>query len=60
MYETSVSDPNENFTYQDFKDDRVYTFFDLKAGGLQVFTFKGQGCFYWRFLYASGHLRTHV
>ncbi|HMT52258.1 MAG TPA: hypothetical protein PKC06_03315, partial [Saprospiraceae bacterium] len=45
MYETSVSDPNENFTYQDFKDDRVYTFFDLKAGGLQVFTFKAKAAF---------------
>lgn len=32
-----VSNANTNFTYQDVKDDRVYTFFDLSAGASVTF-----------------------
>ena len=32
-------------TYQDFRDDRVYTFFDLGAGDSKTFTFKAKAAF---------------
>ncbi len=32
MDKEGESGANSNFTYQDIKDDRVYTFFDLSAG----------------------------
>ncbi|MFZ1748952.1 MAG: hypothetical protein WAU01_02120, partial [Saprospiraceae bacterium] len=33
------------FTYQDYKDDRVYTFFNLQAGGSDVYTFRVKAAF---------------
>ncbi len=45
IYETEVTKPNGNFTYQDFKDDRVYTFFDMKAGESKSFSFKTKAAF---------------
>lgn len=35
-----TSETMDNFTYQDFRDDRVYTHFDLRAGETKRFTLK--------------------
>jgi uncharacterized protein YfaS (alpha-2-macroglobulin family) len=45
LYETEVTKTNGSITYQDFRDDRVYTFFKLKAGGSEIFTFKAKAAF---------------
>lgn len=45
MYETETSKNKGNFIYQDFKDDRVYTFFHLRPGGTEVFSFKAKAAF---------------
>jgi uncharacterized protein YfaS (alpha-2-macroglobulin family) len=45
MYETETVKNKGNFTYQDFKDDRVYTFFGLRPGATEVFTFKAKAAF---------------
>jgi alpha-2-macroglobulin len=45
IYETTVAKSNENYTYQDFRDDRVYTFFNLNAGGTETFSFKTKAAF---------------
>ena len=45
LYETSTSNDTQQFDYQDFRDDRVYTFFGLKPGGRQTFTFKAKAGF---------------
>ena len=44
LYETEVN-AKINYTYQDFKDDRVYTFFNMKAGGFETFSFRAKGAF---------------
>ncbi|MCZ2100897.1 MAG: hypothetical protein LC107_05110 [Chitinophagales bacterium] len=46
LYETE-SDLNSKagIQYQDFRDDRVYTFFELKAGGRKSITFKAKAAF---------------
>ncbi|MBK8055859.1 MAG: hypothetical protein IPK35_21965 [Saprospiraceae bacterium] len=45
LYETEIAKNKGNFTYQDFKDDRVYTFFGLRPGGTEVFNFKAKAAF---------------
>jgi uncharacterized protein YfaS (alpha-2-macroglobulin family) len=35
----SAANAASSFDYQDFRDDRVHTFFDLEAGGQKVFRF---------------------
>lgn len=45
IYETVVAKSNTNITYQDFRDDRVYTFFDLNAGAKETFSFKTKAAF---------------
>lgn len=45
IYETKVTNSNENYTYQDFRDDRVYTFFNLDAGSTESFSFKTKAAF---------------
>ncbi len=51
LYATEKTIKNPNYNYQDFKDDRVYTFFDLVGQGTQTYTFKAKaaykGDFYW-------------
>lgn len=45
LYETSKSKSGEYFNYQDFKDDRVYTFFSLRPGSNQNYSFKAKAAF---------------
>ena len=45
LYETSKTKTGEYFNYQDFKDDRVYTFFSLRPGSNQNYSFKAKAAF---------------
>ena len=46
MYETDVIPNNDReINYQDYRDDRVYTFFNLKAGAKKVIRFKAKAAF---------------
>lgn len=45
IYESKVVDNKQNFNYQDFRDDRVYTFFKLKPGEKKIFNFKAKAAF---------------
>ncbi len=45
LYETEVTKNKGNYTYQDYKDDRVYTFFNIRAGGSETYTFKAKAAF---------------
>jgi uncharacterized protein YfaS (alpha-2-macroglobulin family) len=45
LYQTEVTKSGSQFTYQDFKDDRVYTFFKLGAGQAKSFSFKAKAAF---------------
>ena len=45
LYETEVIKNKGNYTYQDYKDDRVYTFFDMQAGGSVSYAFKAKAAF---------------
>ena len=45
LYETESNKNKNNFVYQDFKDDRVYTFFNLRAGGNESYSFKAKAAF---------------
>lgn len=51
IYSTEVSPKDQPFNFQDYRDDRVYTFFNLKGQGKASFTFKARaaykGDFYW-------------
>ncbi len=51
IYSTEALSNNQNFHYQDFRDDRVYTFFELKGNEKKSFNFKAKaaykGDFYW-------------
>ncbi len=44
LYETERN-VNTNALYQDYKDDRVYTFFNIPAGGNQIFHFRAKAAF---------------
>ncbi len=43
LYESDVT--NRNYIHQDFRDDRVYTFFEMKAGESRTYTFKAKAAF---------------
>lgn len=45
LYETEINKSKNNFVYQDFKDDRVYTFLNLRAGGNESYSFKAKAAF---------------
>ena len=45
LYETETNKNSGNYHYQDYKDDRVYTFFSLRPGGNQTYTFKAKAAF---------------
>jgi len=45
LYETENSKDKGNYTYQDYRDDRVYTFFNMKAGGAESFSFRTKAAF---------------
>lgn len=45
LYETETSKDIGNYNYQDYRDDRVYTFFDLKAGGTETYSFRTKVAF---------------
>ena len=45
LYATENSNQSSRFTYQDFKDDRVYTFFDMAAGGTHSYSFRAKATF---------------
>lgn len=46
MYETDiVNSKNNDFQYQDFRDDRVYTFFNMNAGSKKTIQFKAKAAF---------------
>lgn len=45
LYETTNDSKEERFIYQDFKDDRVYTFFHLRQGGNQHYSFRAKAAF---------------
>jgi uncharacterized protein YfaS (alpha-2-macroglobulin family)/citrate lyase gamma subunit len=45
LYETESNKSKNNFVYQDFKDDRVYTFLNLRAGGNESYSFKAKAAF---------------
>ncbi len=45
MYETSSGSRNEPWSYQDFRDDRAYTFFSLGAGQKANFQFRTKAAF---------------
>ncbi|MBC7885153.1 MAG: hypothetical protein H7X99_06740 [Saprospiraceae bacterium] len=45
LYETETSKNTGNYIYQDYKDDRVYTFFNLRAGGSETYSFKSKAAF---------------
>lgn len=44
LYETERPS-QDKFTYQDFRDDRVYTFFDLGPGDSQTYFFRAKAAF---------------
>jgi alpha-2-macroglobulin len=44
IYATSATG-NENYIYQDYRDDRVYTFFEIPAGKSITYTFKAKAVF---------------
>ena len=52
IYQTSTSN-SERYTYQDYKDDRVFTFFDLSASRSTVFEFKAKAAFVGNFYMPS-------
>lgn len=45
LYQTDVVKTNESYRYQDFRDDRVYTFFSLDPGDKKYFEFKAKASF---------------
>jgi uncharacterized protein YfaS (alpha-2-macroglobulin family) len=45
LYETERNPVREEFLYQDFKDDRAYTFFILEPGKTKTFYFKAKAAF---------------
>lgn len=45
IYETEQEGNEDNFDYQDFRDDRVYTFFSLSAGARQTYYFRAKAAF---------------
>jgi uncharacterized protein YfaS (alpha-2-macroglobulin family) len=49
--EDVVSGDNNNFTYQDIRDDRVYTFFDLSNGASKTFKVRLTAAYAGRFYF---------
>lgn len=45
LYQTDVINTGSDFEYQDFKDDRVYTFFSLDGGKTKTYYFKAKAAF---------------
>lgn len=45
LYQTEVVKTQAAYTYQDFRDDRVYTFFSLDPGAKKYFEFKAKASF---------------
>jgi alpha-2-macroglobulin len=45
LYETNVVPDAGNYNYQDYRDDRVYTFFGLRPGEKRNFSFKAKAAF---------------
>lgn len=46
LYETKVTDNRDaDIQYQDYRDDRVYTFFNLKPGGKKTIRLKAKAAF---------------
>lgn len=45
LYATEEQTKRQNFTYQDFRDDRVYTFFDIGPGKSMQYTFRAKAAF---------------
>lgn len=45
IYGNESNPNNSEYQYQDFKDDRVYTFFDLGPGRTSTFVFKAKAAF---------------
>ncbi|MBK9256178.1 MAG: hypothetical protein IPM42_11880 [Saprospiraceae bacterium] len=45
LYETEEKSGKTTYTYQDFRDDRVYTFFNLGAGKAVSYTFRAKSGF---------------
>ena len=45
MYATEEQTKNPNYSYQDFRDDRVYTFFNLGPGKTSQFIFRAKAAF---------------
>ncbi len=45
LYETTSDKKAGNFIYQDFRDDRVYTFLSLKAGSSENYVFRAKAAF---------------
>ena len=41
----ATRDLQTNFTYQDYRDDRVFTFFNLKAKGSETFTLRAKAAY---------------
>ena len=53
IYATESDATAEGATYQDYRDDRVYTFFTLEAGRNKTFIFKAKAAFIGNFLLPS-------
>lgn len=45
IFKTVLTGKDSSFDYQDYKDDRVYTFFSLEAGRTKKFYFKAKAAF---------------
>lgn len=45
LYQTNVVENGSGFEYQDYKDDRVYTFFSMEAGNTRTYYFKAKAAF---------------
>ncbi len=45
MYTTEDDHKSSSYISQDYKDDRVYTFFNLKAGGVHKYHFKAKASY---------------
>ncbi len=45
LYETNSQTNTNGIQYQDYRDDRVYTFLELKAGGRKTIRFKAKATF---------------
>jgi hypothetical protein len=45
IYQTEEQSSGSSFNFQDFKDDRVYTFFGLNPGATATYTFRAKAVF---------------